>query len=110
MVNKLSLGANISTVHQVDRILPPRDREQVRTTPAPEVGQGRERRVRERYSIDQYYRADLRKSANAQRHNVGGSNAGLRKISSADLLGSMVHRMDGAPRSSLKGTFVNFVI
>ncbi len=110
MVNKLSLGTNISTVHQVDRIRPPRDREQVRTIPVAEVEHGRERRVRARYSIDQSYRADLRKSATTQRHNVGGSNAGLRKISSADLLGSMIHRMGGAPGSSSKGTFVDFVI
>ena len=110
IVNKLSLGANSTTVHQADRIRPARDREHARTAPAAEVERGRERRVRERYSIDQFYRADLRKSATSERRDVGGSNTGLRKISSADLLNSMIHRMGGAPDSSSKGTFVDFVI
>ncbi len=110
IVNKLSPGANIPTVRNVDRVLPPRDREQLRTSPAAEVEHRRERRVRERYAIDQSYRTDLRKSATARPSNTAGPNTVLRKISTSDLLSSMIHRMGGAPGSSSKGTFVDFVI
>ncbi len=64
---------------------------------------------RNRYRVDAAYRTYERESARPA-NDPGALPRGLRRISSAELLDSMIQRMGGAAMPSAKGVFVDISI
>lgn len=91
LVNKLSAVSSISPIRRIEPTTPPGTR--VRTAPASERG---------RNSRDVYYLDTRRLDADPKMR--------FSKVTSADLLNSMIRQMGGAMIPSAKGSYVDFVV
>ena len=67
------------------------------------------RSERTRYRVDDAYRA-YSKNRNASPPRSDRESGETRKISSAELLSSMIHQMGGGVTSSAKGVFVDIAV
>jgi hypothetical protein len=108
VVNRLALGSDFPTIRYGASGEPHRRRSVTGTTPADRGDPENERGVRDRYRVDAAYRAYRRSTAESSLPAGGPVN--LRKISSAELLNSMIDRMGGALTSSAKGAFVDIIV
>jgi len=79
--------------------------------PQPDPAESREKRAsRTRYRVDSAYRTFQYEAARQPSQQTGAATARMRRISSADLLASMIHQMGGGATSNTKGMFVDIAI
>ena len=104
-----SIAANISTVRYFDGgALPPG---QIHVpTASPVVDPGHANGARNRYRVDAAYKSYQRDAATSPPRIDNTRHVKLRRISSVDLLNSMIHQMGGAQTSRAKGSFVDISI
>lgn len=108
MIKLSPITAYSSSIRYLDPAGAALSREALRPVAIPaDADKGNQHRLRDRYRVDAAYRAYERSSPPPL---ASAGEISARKISSADLLASMIHQMGGAQTSSAKGAFVDISI
>lgn len=110
-MSSVSVVANLPTIRTLDRPgTAPRGRAIGPITPPTGCGRGHGPGTQGHYRVDDSYRNDWRNTRAWSSRAVGDGAARLIKISSAELLDSMIQRMGGAYDSRPKGAYVDIVV
>ena len=78
--------------------------------PREQPGSEQARNGRNRYRVDDAYRDYARNRNASSPVQTDSQSGGIKKISSAELLNSMIHQMGGGVTSSAKGVFVDIAV